>query len=1786
MLKTFCGCEISEQLHAGTATHVYRGRRRADGLPVVLKVLEPSAASPHNVSALQHEHALLQSLEVPGIIKAHGLEQDGGRHALLLEDVGGQSLEARRLRMGRLPLPEWLELALTLTDILDGMHRQGVVHKDLNPSNVVVGASGEVRLIDFGIATRLQEEEPAFASPRVLEGTLAYLSPEQTGRMNRRLDYRTDYYSLGCTLYALLVGHPPFFEGEPLEIVHSHVARLPPSPRSVDPSVSEGVAELVLKLLAKNADDRYQSARGLRADLRHCQEQLRRGQPVSLFPLGRDDRSEHFLLPRKLYGREAQVQRLMGAFERASRGATELVLVSGYSGIGKSSVIHELHQPLTQRRGMFLAGKFDQYQRTPYAALLQALTSMADLLLAESEEQLGVWRQRLLGALGTHGQVLVEACPRLGLVLGPQPPVAALAPADARSRFHRVVVELFAALAVPEHPLCVFFDDLQWADAESLQLLQELLLSARELPLLLLGAYRDNEVDAAHPVTALRKQLEAQGARVEQVVLEPLAPRDVQALVADTLTVPMEAAEPLARLLMERTGGNPFFVRAFLSELHARGLLKVTADGWRWDLERIRHEGVTDNVVELLVQRMQRLPPASRDILTRAACVGSPFDLETLVRVTQRPQAELAGDLWEPLAQGLVLPLGPVHSPVELAAQDTGFRCRFAHDRVQQAALALVAPEARSALHRDVGLRLLKHTRPEEQERWLFDITGQLNQARALLEPGEPLRELASLNLKAARKALRAAAGQRALEYARAGLDTLGDASWTEQYEPARDLHVATAEAALLCGEFDQLHTLCGTLREQARDVLDALPGFTLAGQAHFAQQRVVDGLRMCIDALARLGLDVPLEPTPEQVEAARKETLDALAGRHAESLQDLPACEDPKAKAALQLLSQLALTSWTAATSLFPVAVYRLVRHTVQHGSTPDSAFGFMAYGVLTLKDDDIDRAYGFGRLALRVAERSGNRSLLSLIYLYAYCHLIHWKTPLPELAHSFEDAYRYGLEAGSPFNAAGSLETLGIVRFYGGEELGRLGESLEQSAGTISRLRQTLVLGWHQIFQQTVHNLRAEEDDPKRMAGPFFDESQRLKAQQAAGDVGTVCNYYFCKAFLCYLFDDAAQAVACFDANAPLFAAMAKTAFYAAPWTMLGALSRLALYEGASAEEQQRILEQVDAQLRQLAHWEGHCPRGFEHKRWLVEAERARVLGQWENAATAFARAVELARRSGYVHEEAMAHELAARFHLGRGEWKRARQLLREAHHAYLRWGAFAKARALERQHPSLLPRVAGSSLRASTLMAVRHDSNDFNVLDLVSMVEASQALSREIELDRLLVRLMELLIETSGAEAGYLLLEQNGRWRVEAERVVGQDEAPVRRALPLEEMEAKGGRGLPISLLHYVARTQQTVVLDDASQSLQFGRDAYLSRHRVRSVLCFSLALQGGRRGVVYLENRLVEGAFPPGRIRILQMLSTQAVISLENALLYETLEHKVEARTRELQARNSELGSALQRLQETQERMIVQDRLASLGSLAAGIAHELRNPLNFVNNFANVANSLVQELGEEMQTVGQRLDTVEDVMKDLRQSVSRIGEHGKRMESIIRSMLDHSRGGTSERQEVDFNSLVQTYVGLGYHGVRSRMPNLDVAIELDLAGDLRPQWLVPQEISRVIINMLDNACYAVHRKREAQGAGFAPRIQVKTRNLGHAVELRIHDNGTGIPPAARDKVFQPFFTTKAAGEGTGLGLSISYNIIVQGNGGSLHFESQEGEFTEFIITLPSRQRPAPAEDPAEG
>jgi predicted ATPase/signal transduction histidine kinase len=1773
MTEHIGGCEVLETLHRGVGSVVYRGRRSADGLPVVIKMVDAGAPA-----SLPHEHAMLVSLDGQGAPRSHGVTQTPAGWALLIEDIGGRSLVDLGIA-GRMSAAELLGLAIAIVDAIERVHHRRVVHKDVNPANLVwrrpeAGSDGRLVLVDFGIATVLPRETAAFVSPGRLEGTLAYISPEQTGRINRSLDYRTDYYSLGVTLYELAAGRLPFDSGDPLELVHCHIARQPPPLREVAPAAPPAFSDIVHKLMAKSADERYQSARGLRADLERCLQELEQGSESPGFDLGREDRSERFHLPQALYGREHEIQRVLAASERASAGMATLIMVSGNAGIGKSALIREIYRPLTVQRGYFIAGKFDQYRNAPYAALLQAMRALITQILTESQERIAAWRTQLQDALHGNVDVLVDVCPELALITGPQPSAATIPPADARHRFQQAVRALLGVFATPEHPLCMFLDDLQWTDADTLALLAELMHAARSLPLLIIGAYRDNEVGATHPLELTLEKIEEQGGRVERLALAPLGLDDVTALAAAAMSMPAAEVVPLAALLRARTGGNPFFLRAFLTALYEDGLLTPAPAGWRWDMDRIRQRGVTDNVVDLMVDRIQRLPHGTQEVLRIAACLGNELELGILAVAAGRPLDVMAQEFWPAIAEELVLALDPVHSAVELAGSGGAIRCRFAHDRIQQAVLSTSDEQALAALHATMGRRMLDQLGPEAREQRLFDIVDHLNQGQATTTDASGREELARLNLQAAHKALKAAAARPALGYARAGLALLDQGDWQARYELVRDLHIEAAGAAFVGGDLETLDELAATVLAHARDVMDKVAIWKLQGQVCYAQQRFQEGIDIYLHALGEIGVALPARVAPEDRTHAMQATAAALGERDIDELHTLPACTEPRARAAMEILDHMVVIAYTIASDLFPVAISRLVQLSLAHGNTPYSAFGYIMYGLLLSNEHDLDRAARIGRMALRLADRFGDKDILSRTYLYAHYQLLHWKEPLYQLSPALLSAYRFGMEAGSRFHAACSAATLCINRFLAGAELGKLAVDAGKYSELMEQLRQPMVLSWHQPYEQAAINLHRGAPDPCRFAGPAYDADARVSTY-ATNDHAALFNYHYCKAFVCYVLGDFAAAAASAKA-AEAHQAITVTALWAGPWTFLDSLCRLAVYEQADEAERARIRDVVAQNQAKLARWLPHCPASFEHKLALVEAELARVLGHLDEAGARFDAALALAQRSGYVHEAALASEIAARFHLDLGQAERARDLLRQAHRDYLRWGAITKVKALEQRYAQLLPRVATSALDTLTLATIDARDWDVSVLDLVGVLSASQALSREIEREQLLARLMALVIEIAGAEAGALLLERGDTWVVEAEKAV-DDQAAVLQSIPMDELEARGHRGLPVAVVRYVARTRSQVVLDDAGADAQFGRDPYIARHGVKSVLCVPLARQGGQRGILYLENNLVRGAFTPARIHVLQLLSTQAVISLENAMLYDTLEQKVAHRTRELAAKNQELGATLDRLRETQARMVVQERLASLGTLAAGIAHELRNPLNFVNNFAKLSlrhlAALASDVAASALYIGaEPAQRMERNLANLDLNLAKIDTHGQRMDGIIRSMLDHSRGGTGERAEVDLNALVGDYVKLAYHGMRARPGAVDIDIDIVVDPALAPIQVVPQEIGRVIINLVDNACYALAAKQRAGTGGFTPRIEVRTRELGTEVEIRVRDNGTGIPESMRARVLDPFFTTKQAGEGTGLGLSISHEIIAQGYRGSLTFDSREGEFTEFVITLP--------------
>jgi serine/threonine protein kinase len=852
------GYRVFTQLYESANSLVYRGIREQGNQPVILKVLKQDYPTPSELTRYRQEYDITRSLNQDGVVKAYGLEPYQNTLVMILEDFGGESLATLKQQYPS-TLEDFLELAIKITTALGEIHTANIIHKDINPANIVYNLqTQQLKIIDFGISTRLSRENPTLKNLTSLEGTLAYISPEQTGRMNRSLDYRTDFYSLGVTFYELLTGQLPFVSEDVLELVHCHIAKLPIPPHQLVGAhrrapIPNAISNIVMKLMAKTAEERYQSAWGLKADLEECLKQLRSRGEISEFPLGNQEVCDRFQISQKLYGREREVEMLLQAFERVTSGQSEFLLVAGYSGIGKSSLVQEIYKPITAKRGYFISGKFDQYQRNiPYSAIIQALRELAKQLLTETDAKLGEWKQKILSAVGSNGRIIIEIIPEVELIIDRQPPLLDLAPAEAQKRFNFAFQDFIKVFADPKHPLTIFLDDLQWADGASLKLI-ELLLTSSNVGLLLIGAYRDNEVNAAHPLCLTLENLQKEGARIQEIILNTLELETVNRWLADTLKASCEMIHDLAELVQEKTGGNPFFITEFLQTLYTENLLNCNYNQkrWIWDINQVKKRNFTDNVVELMVAKIQKLPPETQEALKLAACIGNQFELQALGVISQSSARETALNLQEAVAEGLIQPLGddyktvlleplegvatenllsstplqkqsfqeillssveqetkPLLAPFFLreARENLNFERRmggssnikyqFNHDRIQQAAYSLIPDEFKQRVHLQIGQLLLQNMPESQIEEKIFDIVNQLNHSSELLNNQQQRDEIANLNLIAGQKAKSSSAYQPALMYLQQGLVWLGKDSWQRQYETALALNVEAAEAA------------------------------------------------------------------------------------------------------------------------------------------------------------------------------------------------------------------------------------------------------------------------------------------------------------------------------------------------------------------------------------------------------------------------------------------------------------------------------------------------------------------------------------------------------------------------------------------------------------------------------------------------------------------------------------------------------------------------------------------------------------------------------------------------------------------------------------------------------------------------------------------------------------------------------------------------------------------------------------------------------------------------------
>lgn len=1524
MMIPFSGYQISNTLYEGTDSLVYRGRRVIDGQPVVLKVLKDTYPTPERIAWFKREYEVTRNLNpgsgtepaLTGIITAYDLKSDNNRWMMILEDFGGESL-ARLALDGKLALPDFLKFAIDVTDILGQVHQQFIMHKDINPSNILLNpTTGVVKLIDFGISTVLSREDPTFRNPNVLEGTLPYISPEQTGRMNRTMDYRTDFYSLGVTFYQLLTGQLPFAADDALELVHCHIAKHPIPPHECKPAIPLSISALVMKLMAKNAENRYQSAYGLKIDLETCLQQWQQQGQIASFPLGRHDVAVRFQLPQKLYGREQAIEALLTAFEQVStpqspavRTGSAMMLVSGYAGIGKTALVQEVYKPITYRRGYFIGGKFDQLQRDiPYTAFIQAFRLLIQQLLTEREAEIAVWREKLWAALSPNGQVIRDVIPEVELIIGPQPEVPTLSPKEAQNRFNLLLQNFIRVFATAEHPLVIFLDDLQWADAASLKLLELLLTSSNEGYLFLIGAYRDNEVGEMHPLKLTLLALEQAGAPVNHIALAPLALPHLTQLISDTFDCSSAQAEPLAELVLTKTNGNPFFISEFLKALYTERLLSfvppavfpaaraANPSGWQWDLAQIQKRDMTDNVIKLLADKVQQLPVATQQILELAACIGNQFDLLTLATVYQKSLRETATDLWNAIVEGLILPLNDTYKLVDLEVEGLATKVavayKFTHDRIQQAVYSLISAENKQIVHYRIGRLLVQNITLADREERLFDIVNQLNAGRVLIQAQLDWEQLAQLNLLAARKAKASAAYQSAFTHLQIGLELLttadlaGGDSWSRQYELSLQLYEEAAEIAYLTGKLAEMSAFTATIFQRARTLLDKVKAYEVIIAAYTGQNKLIEAIETARQVLALLGVPFSEQPGPADIMAALHETQAALAGRNPESLLDLPLMTDADKLATIRILDSIFVTTFVALPALTPLLVSKQVNLSIEFGNTAESISAYANYGVILCSAfENYDMGYHFGQLALRLADRLNAKKFKAKIYLMLGGYVSHWKEHIAATLPSLLDGYQIGLETGDFGFGCNCLVGHAVSSYLTGKELAAVEQEMANSAQVINQLGQATYLHWHHIYWQAVLNWQGKNEDMNpRLRGKVYNEDKMMPVHLQANDQSSVFNAYFNKMILCYHFQEFQQAAAYAGKAA---AGNQPGSLFAPIFHLYHSLAQLALFPESTAGEQAEICNQVEANQVKMKLWAQHATMNYLHKFYLVEAERSRVLGHDSQARDYYDQAIDLAIENEYLNEEALAYELAGRFYLARGQTRIARQYLHGAHYAYQRWGAVAKVKDIEQRYPHLLQRSTSSAPRIGLTTTTTSTDQSAAMLDLTSVLKASQAISGEIQLDKLLDKLMKIVIENAGAQCGFLLLERKGQWWIEAEGMIepkstiapGTPEVTTQQASAVTTSDR-----LATTIINYVARTKEAVVLDDATQSSRFTQDPYIRHSQPKSVLCTPLLNQGKLTAILYLENNLATNVFTQERLEVLKLLSAQAAISLENARLY--------------------------------------------------------------------------------------------------------------------------------------------------------------------------------------------------------------------------------------------------------------------------------------------------------------
>ncbi|MDR3503911.1 MAG: EAL domain-containing protein [Legionella sp.] len=1485
------GYKILGTLYQTPNTVLYRGLRLLDNLPVMLKCPYSEHPSLNILADLQHEYFLLKQLNIPGIIKPYALIQQGHLTVLVLEDIDGQTLKSF-LQEKPLELDVFFTIALQLVYALAELHQQHIIHKDIKPANIIIEPHTLlIKLADFSISSQLLEETQGYNNLHLLEGSLAYISPEQTGRMNRSIDYRTDFYALGVTFYEMLAGHLPFDATDILELVHCHLAKAPVPLSSLPLNIPTMLSQIIIKLMSKMPEERYASARGLAADLAECAKQWQSNKTIAEFVLGAIDISDQLQQTQKLYGREEPIAELLAAFERVSQGKNEVVLVSGYSGIGKTSLVKEIYKPLTCRKGYFIQGKYDQLQQNkPYSALIDALQNLIRQVLAEPEQKLKHLKQALQQSIGNQGHALLALIPSIKRLLGPQSLLENTI-GEAQNQLTFAFQQFIQVFCQADHPLVIFLDDLQWADNASLQLLQRLLKDTANSYFMLIGTYRDNEVDFGHPLVEFQKKLMANGVVLNTIKLPPLTHFHLQQLLADTLGCGLARAKPLAEILQIKTEGNPFFAHAFLKNLHHNHLLTFDykKGQWQWDIMQIAQQHMTENVVDLLINNIQQLSPPAQDNLKLAACIGSQFDLHTLSVISQQSVSLTLRLLQEALHASLIQLVCGNYKSIDLMEgnltdsqlSENLIIFQFKHDRILQATYQLIVPNLRRELHLNIGRLLLTNAdKNSGDETHLGQIVRHLNEASSLITKPEERLELAEFNLQVGKKAIAVAAYQAAKNYFSMAVSLLPQDAWKDHYDLTFALYCGLSESELLTDDHQLAQQHLAILFKQAKTKLDRMRVYQLDIIRLSLANRYNDALQQGLAVLRLFGLDLPLYPKPYHILTAYMSIEWRLYGKKFTNL-DLTQQASNEYSLLQKILNQLyASTYITSNKELFVLLIFHAVKLSLRYGYTPESSYCFAAYAfVLIHVFKRYDASFKHVALAYRLAEHYPDPSVLAKVE-FCMGHFLHfWKYPLSQSLNYTLHSYQLAQQTGDLATADYSFISHFLNQYALSYPLSDLANTLREVLKKRSP-NDYFYPVWI-LLEYSVINLQhssINKDFDQEIARSFKSVAQcKTQHEQAC--------FYFCAIKIAYLSGKFSLAVA-MGLDAEIFADSAIGTITYVEGQLYYALSLAASYKTATITEQSVYKKKLRAIQKSFKRWAGWCATNFEPYYLVLSAEIFAIQENYRKSSDLYDQAAQLALDNNHPQLTGVINECAARFYSQENKPHIAKHYFREAHYGYERWGALALCQRLKQQYPQSFyeydrPKTSLQQ-KIMTNTQTSTSSSDLSI-DFMAILKLTQTIASEIQFDKLLKKLLKIVLENAGAQRSVLIIKKDNSWLIEAEGTLEQQ-----RIWLVDAKSVETRSDLPLTIINYVQRTEEAVLIQDVANDIQF-LDPYLQQSKSKSILIIPFFYQGQLRRILYLENNMLKHSFTDQHLQDLTIVVSQAAISLENAYLYYQATH---------------------------------------------------------------------------------------------------------------------------------------------------------------------------------------------------------------------------------------------------------------------------------------------------------